>query len=369
MIKILYALNDLKNGGTESFVMNYYRNLDRNRFHADFMILSGDELYYADEIRATGGKVIHISTDNKKDYLRNIYRVNSFLKQSDYDIIHINSCSLKFMAQIAFASKSSLGVKIIGHAHSVGEPKDTLKYKVSSWLLRNIIDYNIDYAMACSIDSAKMKFFKKRIQLDSFAMIPNAINTSKFEFSMESRNKIREQYNVGEAIVIGIVGRLEKWKNQSFLLDVLKKVNEIENTYLLMVGDGDIREELQNKAQMLGIVDRAIFAGVVDNANEYYSAMDVFCLPSFGEGFPFVLVEAQTNGLKCLVSSDVTVETNISGTVQYLDRFNVDLWVNEVISNARHRIAAENINRVIENYDIKNATRNLEKIYERLSED
>ena len=68
-------------------------------------------------------------------------------------------------------------------------------------------------------------------------MIPNAIDTSKFKFSMESRNKIREHYNVGEAIVIGIVGRLEKWKNQSFLLDVLKKVNEIENTYLLMVGD------------------------------------------------------------------------------------------------------------------------------------
>lgn len=367
MIKILFVLNDLKNGGTEAFVMNYYRKLDEKRFYADFMVLSGDELYYADEIKAKGGKVIHISTDNRKNYFKNIYRVEKFLKENDYDIIHVNSCSLKFMAQIAFAARNSSKAKIIGHAHSVGEPQDNLIYKVSSAVLKRIIDSNIDYAMACSTESAEMRFYDKRIQSNMYAMIPNAIDTIKFEFSMENRNKIRRQYDVGEAIVIGIVGRLEKWKNQTFLLDVLKKVNELENTYLLMVGDGDIREELQSKAKMLGVSEHAIFAGLVDNAYEYYSAMDVFCLPSFGEGFPFVLVEAQANGLNCLVSSDTTTETNISGTVQYLDRFNVDLWAEKVISNARCRISEENINKVIETYDIENATRNLEEIYDELS--
>lgn len=364
MIKILYVLNDLNNGGTESFVMNHYRTLDRSKFQADFLILSGKNLYYKDEISDKGDTVYHISKDNKKEYFKNIFRVKNFLDNHSYDVVHINSCSLKFMAQVAYAaSKVKNKPKVIGHAHSIGEPENTLKYKIGTKLLKEVIEKNIDFAMSCSTDVAEMKFSKNRIESCNYKMIPNAIETSKFMFSEDSRYAIRKKYELDNGIVIGIVGRLEKWKNQSFLLDVLKKVREKDNAYLLMVGDGDIRDDLEQKAIALGVKDYAIFAGQVNNAFEFYSAMDVFCLPSFSEGFPFVLVEAQANGLKCLASTDITEETNISGTMSYLDRFNVDLWSEKIVSNGNRRLNNSEINKVIDIYDIKNATRNLEDIY------
>lgn len=362
-IKVLIAINDMNNGGTESFVMNYYREIDRNKFDISFLILSGKEVYYKNEIENNNDIIYHLSTDNKKYYFYNFFKICCFLKKNKFNIIHINACSLKFMGQIAIAAKIAGVDAIIGHSHSVGEPQNTFKYQFGSFFLKKIIDRIIDFGVACSIDAGKGKFTYKRIKSNRFNIVPNAINCSYYRYNEYNRNLLRSSLNIKDELVLGIVGRLDECKNQTFLIDVIKEINQLISSTLLIIGDGEKRLELELKAKSLGIQDKVIFLGQLSNVNEYYSAMDIFCLPSYAEGFPFVLVEAQANSLKCFASKDITEETNISETVEYLDRHDLNIWCKKIILNKDTRINKEAVEIVLKQYDIKNAVKNLEELY------
>lgn len=362
-IKVLFVLGTMHNGGTEVFVMNCFRAVNKQKFDMDFMIVQGEEEYFKNEIEEAGSHIYHLSGLNDGKYEKCLKQIKNFFSHHKYDIIHIHSCSLRFLAVTTHASRMKKTGVVIGHAHSAGEPKGFWVDKMIRSLLKSYISHNIDYGMACSTDSAEGKYTNKFIHSNRYKMIPNAIDTSKYAYSVENSNRIRSQYGLNGKYVIGIVGRLDKWKNQSFLMEVIQIVNQTQEVFLMIIGDGDIREELDDKAKVLGVEDKVIFTGAVSEANEYYSAMDLFCLPSYVEGFPFVLVEAQANGLKCLISDKVSRETDISGTSEFLPIQNPNIWAEAVLRNYNSRISADAIQTVRKKYDIKYVVKVLERIY------
>ena len=292
--------------------------------------------------------------------------MRQFLKNNHYDIIHIHSCSIRFLLQTTVTSRRENAGIIIGHAHSIGEATGSLYDRFLRLILKAIISNNINYGMACSKDSAIEKFSKKLISdPNRLKIFPNAIKTDRYSYNVERRISIRGKYNIRNKFVIGIIGRLEKWKNQSFLIDAVNIANHKQEVYLMIVGDGDIREELKEKAATLGISDKIIFTGAVDTAYDYYSAMDLFCLPSYAEGFPFVLVEAQANGLKCLISKEITEETDISQTSEFLPITDPQIWANRIIANIESRLPDESVELVRREYDIKYAAKQLQAFYEK----
>ena len=105
------------------------------------------------------------------------------------------------------------------------------------------------------------------------------------------------------SFVVGHVGRFADVKNHLFLLDVFIEISlSRPSAELLLVGDGELRSKIEEKAAELRLKNKVIFTGDRSDVNELMMVMDVFVFPSKYEGLPVTLVEAQCSGLPCLVS-------------------------------------------------------------------
>ena len=149
----------------------------------------------------------------------------------------------------------------------------------------------------------------------------------QYRYHESYRKRIRKQYCIEEKVVVGNVGRLVKQKNQRFLIELLPDlINRNKNFLLMIIGDGELEQELKSLVHIKGLENYVLFTGNITNVNEFYSAMDVFVMSSEFEGFPFTAVEAQANGLKCILSDHITQMTNISGDVAYVSLRDKKEW-------------------------------------------
>lgn len=164
--------------------------------------------------------------------------------------------------------------------------------------------------------------------------MPNALDYTVFKFSEEKRKKIRNELNLNEKKIIGHVGRFNEQKNHDFLIDIFYELHKQEaNTHLLLIGKGELEEKIKNKISNLGLDEFVTILPPVPNVNEYYMAMDVFVFPSFFEGMPNVVVEAQATGLPCVISDTITKEANITQNIVYRS-INEEIlnWTKSIIS-------------------------------------
>jgi glycosyltransferase involved in cell wall biosynthesis len=214
---------------------------------------------------------------------------------------------------------------------------------------------------ACSQKAGTFLFGKK-----DFAIINNAIEVKKYIFNEETREKIRTKLNLNNKFVIGHVGRLSIEKNHLFLLDVFAQVhNKCIDSVLLLVGEGALKLKIKEKVKALGLEDNVVFLGVCSNVNEIYQAMDVFVLPSLFEGLPTVGIEAQTAGLMCFFSDEVTPEVKVTNFVQFISlKNNASYWSEQILkySNGYKRYDKSEI-LIQAGYDIKNTAKQLEDFY------
>lgn len=149
-----------------------------------------------------------------------------------------------------------------------------------------------------------------------YVVIKNGIHTNMFSFNRDFRNEIREEFGMIESdFLVGNVGRIHGQKNQDFLIDVMRMAKiQIPDAKLLFVGPFQseaLYEQLKLKIEEYGLGSSVIFAGERNDIHKFYSAFDVFALPSRFEGFSVVGVEAQTAGLPCLFSDSITPDMDI----------------------------------------------------------
>jgi len=369
-IRVLQSVNSLGIGGSVICVMNFFRHIDRERFQVDFVICDDTKMNFYDEIIEAGSKVFICRTQCKNKYLKlisQIRQIKEILTQNHYDIIHCHSCSFFGILRGAIAGFASRGVKVVSHAHSVGEPKGTMADSMARYLLKWVLSNIIDVGCACSDMAGESKYTKKFIGSKKYRIVNNAIETDRYRYCLRRRNEIREALNIKDGdFVIGNVGRLEYEKNQTFLLDIFGIIlDKKPNAVLLLIGDGSLREILEEKAEKNGISSQVIFTGKCENAADYYHAMDCFVLPSHYEGFPLVLVEAQVNGLRCIVSENMSRNVNIAGGVKFLSlEMSPEIWAEEICMFGNDRMNTENVNKVILKYELNNEVLKLETIYE-----
>ena len=187
------------------------------------------------------------------------------------------------------------------------------------------------------------------------------MNIKKYLFDKKHRNSIRKSLNIDNKIVIGHVGRLSKEKNHLFMIELIKK---LPSDYVLVcVGNGPDEGKIKHKIIEEGLTDRIILVGKSINANYYYSAFDLFILPSLYEGLPTVAIEAQVSGLRCILSSNITKEVNVDNDVVFLE-LDQDRWAKEIIISEFHRKTIDTLR--FKEYDIRYEVRELENIYDEL---
>lgn len=324
-VKVLYINgNIMKRGGIESFMMNYFRRINCVEVKIDFLVHGYEKGEYDDEILAAGSKIIHVPKKSKHPlaYRSKLYKIFS---SGEYKIVH-SHCDAMSGWILKIAEKAGVPVRI-AHSHNTAIlTQNIVKLYLNEYYKKQIPRY-ATHMFACSKAAGEWMFGVA----NRFSVIPNAIELEQFIFNEKSRNNIRKKYNCENDIIVGHVGRFDYQKNHRFILEVWKHVVKNKRNYkLMLIGGGDLKGEIEETIIEYGVQDSVILAGVQENIAPFYSAFDIFILPSHFEGLPVVAIEAQANGLQCLLSNKITEEVCITKLVS---RMSIDIfepWVSQL---------------------------------------
>ena len=340
-MRVLHVLGNTNLGGAESRIMDLYRHTDRNRVQFDFLVHSGEEGFYEKEIRELGGRIFRVPRFRIYNYFSYRKALKEFFQEHhEFALVQGHMTST---AAIYLPIAKKAGVKrTAAHARSAGVDKG-LKGTMTRFLRRNLAD-KADYLFTCSELAGISAFGEKAVREGKTIFIPNAIDCAGFTFDPVKREKMREELGLADAFIIGHVGRFHYAKNHEYLIRVFaalcdmstgadgvtaepeavqkqsgeklglaagQKQPETKQSpayHLILLGEGPLMEDTRKLAEELGVADRVHFLGNHKNIADYYQAMDYFVYPSRYEGMPGTIVEAQANGLPCLMSDTICRE-------------------------------------------------------------
>ena len=257
----------------------------------------------------------------KKNPAGYILGLHGILKKGGYDIIHVHGNSATTAIEMAVARWNRVPVRIV-HSHS-----SSCEHKRLHQLLFPLFKKSYTHGIACSKAAGQWLF-----QGDDFTVLRNGVNLDRFSYNETVRQEFRNQLGIkADEILLGHIGNFVELKNHRFLLDVFSKLKQKNNNYkLLMISDGPLMQEMEEKAESLGLKESVIFLGRTGQVAEYYQAMDLFLLPSVYEGLPVVLIEAQAAGLFCFVSENISKESDLTGTLEFLPISDCQIWADRI---------------------------------------
>ena len=303
------------NGGVESVIMNYYRNINRNNIQFDFLC-NTEQVAYEDEINKLGGRIFRVTARSKniKKYKKDM---KEFFKQNakNYDTIWVNICSLANIDYLKYAKKYGIKRRII-HCHNSQNMDSFIRgllHKYNKIFLKN---YATDF-WTCSNDASRWFYSKKMMQSNKYCVIKNAIDTKKFIFNEKVRNEYRDKLKINDKFVIGNVGRFHFQKNHPFIIKIFNEIHKQKpNSVLLLVGVGPDEDKIRKLVKEYNLENSVKFLGSRNDVPELMQAMDIFLFPSLFEGLALVAIEAQTAGLPVFASDKVIAsETKIDNTI------------------------------------------------------
>ena len=362
-IRVLMLFTILNRGGAETMVMNYYRVIDRSKVQFDFVVHREEEGDYEEEIRSLGGKIYRMMPLRPHTFGKYEKQISSFFDaHPEYRIIH-GQCSESGYFFYKEAARRGIPV-IIAHAHN-SHVKFDLKWIVRTWMKHQMRPYLTHY-FACGEEAAEWLFGK---QLAKNAIIlKNAINTLQYKFDEQLREKKRKELRLASStLTICHIGRFDKVKNHSFILDIFEKLlKKRPDAHLLLIGDGVLRKQTENKAKEKGILAQVRFLGVRRDVNELLQAADVMVFPSLFEGLGIAVVEAQCTGMPCIISDIIPNEVMITNLVEKVSLHeSASTWAEKLIAATTRTFDrpayAEKV--ASAGYDIKSNSRWLEKFY------
>lgn len=361
-IRIAQMMTDMNYGGVEMVVMNYYRHIDRTKVQFDFFALEGSTIPQREEIEKLGGRVYIVP---KYTHLFSYEKaIQKLFRENKYQIVHCHMNTLGVFAMYG-AKRAGVPIRIL-HNHSTAGKGETKK-NIVKYLLRPFATLFPTHLCACSQYAGEWIYGRDR----KFKVINNAIDIRKFSYNAEQRETLRKELGISDKFVIGHIGRFCYAKNHNLLIDIFAElVKKKEQVVLLLIGEGELEEEIKRKVERLGIDDKVLFLGRRNDTYRYYQAMDVFLLPSRYEGLPVVGIEAQAAGLPCLFSSNVSAEAGILDSTLFMDyEDGVDAWTNKVIelSKTKRKNANDELRKA--GFDIEVEAKKLEEMYINLTKE
>ena len=347
-IRVLHVFGRVGLGGAESRIMDMYRNMDRSKVQFDFLVHASakktgkkcptsDELmavrepdYYDEEIRALGGNIYVVPRFEGTNFFEYKKALKKFFtdNKGKWDAVHGHMTSTAAI-YLPLAKKKGLAKITIAHSRNAGTEPGIKGIATKFFRLPLKKKGTADYYFTCSEIAGRAVFGDRLFDKGYVTTIPNAIDVAKFKYDNAIRNKIRKELGVDEdTVVIGHIGRFDYQKNHEFLSKTDKKMK------LILIGKGDLTEKVKQQVMDLGINDNVMFLGLKSNAADYYRAMDYFLFPSFYEGLPGTVVEAQAACLKCLISDTITQEVHLTDLVSSmsLDK-DASEWADKILQD------------------------------------
>ncbi len=365
-LRILHVVVNMNRGGAETLLMNLYRNVDRSKIQFDF--LTCKEGVFDKEISEMGGKIHRIPYVTETGHSVYLKALDSFFRLNHYKIVHSHMDKMSGFVLRA-AKKSGISVRI-AHSHNT-QSEGGIAAKLYKSISGSYIRFNANSLFACSNDAAKWLF---GIRAQKAVILNNGIETNRFKFSKTVRSKIRESLQIKEdTLVIGHVGRFNHQKNHTFLLDIFAGlIKKVPNATLVLVGDGVLRNRIEEKVKHLNLDGKVKLLGVRGDISDLLQAFDLFVFPSLHEGLPVTLVEAQATGLPCIISQSITKEVDLGvGLVHYASLDRMNQWMNSIIEWKQKSYSRKSPLKEIslKGYDIRKTALFIEDYYQRFGGD
>ena len=312
--KLVHFTYTWTSSGVSGFISNISRELSDD-FDQTIVVWENRGTVFDDEIRQKGIEIVTLCKGRSHgiiDLPLACAQFSNYLRKTKPEIVHLH-CSTSLELRILLSAKKAKVPVRIAHCHNAGFEGSKLARYIKKEIHVAYKDEYADYAtmrLACS-KAAGDWMFPDHL---SYEIIKNAIDVDRYLFSSEKRAEMRSKYGLGDAFTFCCTGRLSEQKNQAVLIEAFARYHQKHPlSALLLAGDGPERSNLTSMISNLGIEHCALLLGVVQDVGAVLSASDAYVLPSKFEGFGTAVIEAQANGLPCLVSDTVSPEADLMG--------------------------------------------------------
>ncbi len=324
-MKILEVTSDLDGGGVDRLLYDYCSRLIPE-LQFDFIVTSNFEGMLEKPLIDLGCNIFHVSP-LRENYRLHTLQIKKILQEGNYDIVHVHS---GYKAAIVLRLAKKAGVKgRIAHSHIAYIP-ERFHERIIRIVFTVLTKFYATDLFACGEDAAQWMWGG----IKNVFIMTNAINIGKFEFDDKERTRLRTILNIDKKLVLGCVARFSKQKNHFFLVRVLKDLLKYKpEAMLLLVGRGELLQDIKLMVKQYGLDHNVIFLGVRNDVDKLLNAMDIFCLPSWFEGLPVSIVEAQANGIPICISNTITNEIKLNDNIYYLpiDQKGLIEWVEKIV--------------------------------------
>ena len=366
-IRVLHVVNKMVLAGAETMIMNLYQYIDRDKVQFDFMVHEHTEGAYDTQINELGGRIFYMPKYKVINHFKYRRLWIKFLNNHPEIAIvhgHLRSTASLYLKETQRAKRLA-----IAHSHSTSNGTGIQAFIKA--MLQSSISKSSDILMACSQEAGVWLFGPQAIQSKSLYILNNGIDLGRFEFNLKKRQTLRKKYNVSEnQRLIGHIGRFDNPKNHQFLIEIVNKtVEKNPNLMYVFIGDGPLRSQIQTRIKDLEIDSNVFVVSEAKNIEDYYSAFDYFLMPSLYEGLPLTLIEAQANGLPCLISNRITTDVDKTPLIsrESIDA-GVEPWVDFIFRHVKVReISQYNAHSALikAGFDVKQNAQWLESMYQR----
>ncbi|MED4694903.1 glycosyltransferase family 1 protein [Peribacillus frigoritolerans] len=364
-IKVLQVSPSISAGGIPTLLVNWYKNVDMNNIHFDFTTFEKErtEEFYTRELKSLNSNILNVKSIGQIGKIKFVLQFIKIFRQKKYDIVHAHlnegSIYVLFAAMIC-------GVKVrISHSHVFIKKLDNFQ-KVRRLVFLILLNMFSTNQLACSSEAAKYLFGSRAYKKKQVQVIENGIVTERFIFNDSKRKELRKQMNLETKFVLGNVGRMSYEKNHSFLIDVFREVQkQNDNAVLLLIGDGELRTNLEEKVNILGLTESVIFLGNRRDISELLEIMDVFVFPSLFEGLGISVIESQASGLVTIASDVIPHEVKVTDKVNFISLEKPPVfWAQEILKYSKGYIRRSTIKELTKSgFEIRNSSKKLEDFY------
>lgn len=377
--------------GISSYIMNIYRNINRSKVEFTIISFYSKKAFFESELLALGGKIVKYQIDNIKGIRKKVVIGKSIIKELNrnyYDSVYLQSSVPYDHLYMYFIKKySNVPIRIIHSHNSSFDNQFGNSIRMILGYFSKLFESSSTNYLSCSKKAAYWLFRKSTVENGEVELINNGIDINKFKYDVEIRNIFREklgisdkviignglkmerkeelQRRISKKVVIGNVGRFTFQKNHKFLLEVFNEYLKINNeAILILVGEGELEEEIRNKVKELNIDNKVIFYGISNEVEKLMQAMDCFVMTSFYEGLPIVGVEAQASGLPLILSDKITNEIKIISNVKFISlNDNARMWACEIDKSIKLQRKDTSNELVEKGFDIESIAKKLEELF------
>lgn len=332
--RVLEIIGKRPVGGVGTVMLNYQTYMDAEKVQMDYLIFGEQAEPFDEGVKALGSKVYMYPALSGRQMGRTKAYLEEFFAEheGEYDIVHLHAPTIAFLA-FPIIAKHGIRTRII-HSHATLYAENKIK-AIRNKILWALAQGKITDRIGCSKAAGDFLFGK-----EDFVVLKNAIAYEDYLYDEAVREEVRDREGVSDKLVVGNVGRFSQQKNQTFLIEIFAKIKELQpSSVLWLVGDGELRDEIEAKIKAFGLQEDVKLFGMVKNTKELYQAMDVMVMPSLFEGLPMVGVEAQASGLPCVFADTITREVDVVGCPYIPLNEAVEVWAKAAIdlANAKER--------------------------------